>query len=91
MTQTVLDTPKSATLCWACTYVLGWDLDTNLLDGLRELIWLDGTILIEVEVLEGLLENLLLRLSSLGLLRQLVLEFSLETTIGYQHKINNLK
>ena len=43
------------------TYLLGWDHDTDLLDGLGELVGLDSAVSIEVEVLEGLLEHLLLR------------------------------
>ena len=51
------------------TYLFGWDLDTDLLDSLGELIRLNGSIVVEVEVLEGLLEDRLLGLSALGLFR----------------------
>ena len=52
-----------------CTYLLGWDLDSNLFNGFGELFWLDGTVVVEVKVLEGLLKDGLLGLSSLGLFR----------------------
>lgn len=42
------------------TYLLGWDHDTNLLDGLGELIGFDGAVSVKVEVLERLLQHLLL-------------------------------
>ena len=61
------------------TYLSGWDLNSNLLDGLGELVWLNGAIVVEIEVLESLHEDLLLGLGSSCLLRQLVLEFSLKT------------
>ncbi len=60
------------------TYLLGGDLDANLLDGLGELIGLNGAVVVQVEVLEGLEEDLLFRLGASGLLGQLVLELSLE-------------
>jgi len=41
----------------ATTYLLGWDLDSNLLNGLLELIRLNGAVIVEVEVLESLLED----------------------------------
>lgn len=50
------------------TYLLGWDLDSDLLDGLGEFIGFDGTVIIQIEVLECLLEDGLFGLSSLGLL-----------------------
>ena len=62
------------------TYLSGWDLNSNLLDGLGELVWLHGAIVVQIEVLESLHEDLLLGLGSSCLLRQLVLEFSLKTT-----------
>ena len=46
------------------TYLSGWDLNTNLLDGLRELIWLHDSIIVEVEVLERFEQDLLLGLGS---------------------------
>ena len=61
------------------TYLLGWDLDTDLLDGLSKFIRLDGAVVVKVEVLESLLHDGLLRLSSLGLLSKFVFKFSLET------------
>jgi hypothetical protein len=51
------------------TYLLGWNLDTNFFNSFCELFWLNGSVIVEVEVLESLHENLLLRLSTLGLLR----------------------
>jgi hypothetical protein len=44
-------------------------LDTNFFNSFCELFWLNGSVIVEVEVLESLHENLLLRLSTLGLLR----------------------
>ena len=66
-------------LLWMRTYSFCWNLNTNLLDGLGEFVWLDGAIVVQVEVLECLQENVLLRLCSSGLLSQLVFQFSLET------------
>ena len=44
--------------CFASdTYLLGWNLDTDLLNSLGEFIWLDGSVVVEVEVLECLLED----------------------------------
>ena len=43
------------------TYLLGWDHDTDLLNGLGELIGFDDTVSVEVKVLERFLEHLLLR------------------------------
>jgi len=63
------------------TYLLGWDLNTNLLDCLCELIRFYGSVVVEVEVLEGLLEDCLLGLCALGFLGELVFEFSLETIL----------
>lgn len=60
------------------TYLLGWDLDADLLDGLGELDGLDGAVVVEVEVLEGLEEDLLFGLSAPGFLGEFVLELSLE-------------
>ena len=42
------------------TYLLGWYHDTDLLDGLGKLIWLNDTVSIKVKVLERFLEHLLL-------------------------------
>ena len=61
------------------TYLLGWDHDTNLLDGLGELIWLHGTVIVQIEILEGLEKNGFLILDSSGLLGQLGLKGFLET------------
>jgi len=58
------------------TYLFGWNLDSNLLDGLGELIGLNGAVVVEVEVLEGLLEDGLLGLGALGFFSELVLELS---------------
>ena len=63
----------------ACTYLSSGDLNADLFNSLSELIRLDSAVVIKVEVLEGLLEDGLLALSSLGLFGELVLEFSLET------------
>ena len=62
------------------TYLLGRDHDSDLLDGLGELIGLDGAVSVQVEVLEGFLEDLLLRGDARRLLLQLVLQLFLETT-----------
>ena len=62
------------------TYLLGWNLDSDLLDGLGELIRLDGTVVIQIKVFESLLKNGLFRLGALGLLSKFVFQFSLETT-----------
>ena len=43
------------------TYLLSWNHNTNLLDSLGKLIGLNSAVSIEIEVLEGLLKNLLLR------------------------------
>jgi len=43
------------------TYLFGWDHDTNLLDGFGKLVGFNGSVTIQVEVLERLLEHLLLR------------------------------
>ena len=59
--------------------MLGWDHDTNLLDSLGELIWLDSTVIVEIEILEGLEKNGFLILDSSGLLGQLGLKGFLET------------
>jgi len=64
------------------TYLLGGDLDANLLDGLGEFIGLDGAAVVEVKELEALSEDGLLGLRSLGLFGQFVLKFSLETRSG---------
>ena len=61
------------------TYLSGWNLDTNLLDGFGELVWLHDTIIVEIEVFERLEQNLLLWLGSACFLWQLVFQFSLET------------
>ena len=63
----------------AYTYLSSGDLNADLFNSLSELIRLDSAVVIKVEVLEGLLEDGLLALSSLGLFGELVLEFSLET------------
>ena len=34
------------------TYLFGWNLNTNFLDSLGEFLWLDSSVVIEVEVLE---------------------------------------
>ena len=61
------------------TYRFGWDLDTDLLDCFGKFIGLNCTIVVEIKVFECLHEDLLLGLSSLGLLSQFVFQFSLET------------
>jgi len=58
--------------CHIFTYLFGWNLDTNLLDGFGKFIWLNNSIVIEVEVLERLLKDGFLGLSSLGLLTEFV-------------------
>ena len=61
------------------TYLFGWDLDSDLLDGLGELIRLDGSVVVQIKVLESLLKNGLFGLGALGLLSKFVFQFSLET------------
>ena len=46
------------------TYLSGWDLDTNLLDGFGELIWLNNAIIVKIEVLERFEQDLLLGLGT---------------------------
>ena len=65
------------------TYLLGWNLDTDFLNSFCEFVWLDSAVVIKVEVLECLHKNGLLGLSALGLLRQLVFQFSLETMVKW--------
>ena len=50
------------------TYLFGRNLDTDLLNGFGKFFWLNGTVVIKIEVLESLLKYLLLGLSALGLL-----------------------
>ena len=40
-----------------CTYLLGRDLDSDLLDGFGKFVWLDGAVIVKVKVLEGLLHD----------------------------------
>jgi len=61
------------------TYLLGWDLDSDLLNSLSEFIGLNGSIIVQIKVLEGLEENFVLRLCASGLFSELVLKLSLET------------
>jgi len=42
----------------------GWDLDADLLNGFGELIWLDNTIVVKIEVFERFQEHLLLGLGA---------------------------
>jgi hypothetical protein len=60
------------------TYLLGGDLNSDLFDGLGEFIGLNSAVVVEIEVLEGLLEDSLLGLCALGLFGEFVLEFALE-------------
>ena len=46
------------------TYLSGWDLDSNLLDGFCELIWLNNAIIVKIEVLERFEQDLLLGLGT---------------------------
>jgi hypothetical protein len=62
------------------SYLLGWNVDTDLLNGLGEFIWLDVTALVEVKEFECFHQNLLFALVSTGLLLQLSQQFSLKTT-----------
>ena len=70
--------------------MLGWDHDTNLLDSLGELIWLDSTVIVEIEILEGLEKNGFLILDSSGLLGQLGLKGFLETKAFTYMKLDKL-
>ena len=56
----------------------GGDHDTDLLDGLGELIRLHGAVVVQVEVLESLEEHSLLIGRAGGLLRKLLFESLLE-------------
>ena len=60
-------------------YLAGGDHDADLLDGLGKLFGLDHSVVVQVEVLEGLEEDALLGLRAAGLLRQLLLKLFLET------------
>ena len=73
------------------TYLSGWDLDADLLDGLGEFVWLDGSVVVEIEVFEGLHEDLLLGLGAASLLGQLVFQFSLETSVKTVRPIHQVK
>jgi len=42
------------------TYLLSWDHDTDLLYGLGKLIWLNGSVVVEVEVFKRFLKYLFL-------------------------------
>ena len=57
----------------------GWDHDTDLLDGLGELIRLDSAVVVEIEILEGLEENGLFVGVTGSFLGQLLLKGFLET------------
>ena len=46
------------------TYLSGWDHDSDLLASFGELIWLDGSVVIQIKVFEGLKKNGFLILSS---------------------------
>ena len=61
------------------TYLSGWDHDTDLLNGLGELIRLNGSIVVEIEILEGLEEDGLFVGVTGSFLGQLLLEGFLET------------
>ena len=71
---------RAETLCGGLAYLTGWDHDANLLDGLSEFLWFDGSVVVKIEILEGFEEDLFLALHAAGLLRQLVLKFFLETS-----------
>ena len=49
----------------ASTYLCGWDHDSDLLDSLSELVHLDDTVVVKIEVFERLKENGLLILNSI--------------------------
>lgn len=63
----------------SCTYLLGGDHNTDLLNSVGELVGLNTAGVVEIEVLETLVENLLLGLNSRSFLLQLGFEFSFET------------
>ena len=42
------------------TYLLSWDHDTDLLYGLGKLIWLNGSVVVEVEVFKRFFKYLFL-------------------------------
>lgn len=60
------------------TYLLGGDLNTNLLNGFAELIRLHSAVIVEIEILECLHQDGLLALAAACLLGQLVFELSLK-------------
>ena len=79
---------SSFCLMEGCTYLLGWNLNTNFLNGFCELIWLDCAVVVKIEVLECLHQDGLLGLGALCLLRQFILQFSLETKVKRVRKGN---
>ena len=46
--------------CCTVTYLFGWNHDSNLFNSFYELIWLDGAVVVQIEVLETLNEHLFL-------------------------------
>ena len=56
------------------TYLSCWDHDTNLLNGLGELIRLNSSVVVQIEVLESLKQNCLFVGVAGRLLGQLLLE-----------------
>lgn len=64
------------------TYVSSGDHNSDLLDGLGELLGLDGAVVVEVEVLEALEEHGFLGLAAARLLGELFDEFLLETKVS---------
>ena len=68
------------------TYLTGGDHDTNLLDGLGELIGLDSAVVVKIEVLESLKQDGFLVGGASGLLGELLLQLTLKTT----NKIRNV-
>ena len=67
-----------------------WYHDSNLLDGLCELIWLNGAVVVKIEVLEALKKNLFFAGDAGRLLRQLLLQSLLET-IGNESERDGVK
>jgi hypothetical protein len=61
------------------TYLFGRNHDSNLFNSFCELIWLNGAVVVQIEVLEALEQDLLLGGGSRAFLLQLILQFFLET------------
>ena len=61
------------------SYLSGWDHDSNLLDSLGKLLWLNGSVIVKIEILERFEKDGLLVLAAVSLLLKLGLKGLLET------------